>query len=189
MSMTMKGNSMKTLGTILAFLSLMIPCYAAPRNCRLAARVNRVHVAANAKLSNDTKTNFVVTAFAVPVAVPVAPFAPYWYGVAEFHDPVSMRVPSSFPRSAWERTAVEAPPRETAIVAHRCGACHGSISPKQGLSLVDPTALSAEDRLRALRAVVTGAMPPETEPKLSDADRNAIIHELLGETDENSNDQ
>ena len=68
-------------------------------------------------------------------------------------------------------------PQASTINLH-CGTCHGAISPKQGLSLIDPTALSADDRLRTLRAVVTGAMPPETESPLTDADRTAILREL-----------
>jgi mono/diheme cytochrome c family protein len=189
---------MKHLITLFLILATGLPCHAAPRNCRLTARVHRAHFAANAKLSNNAKSNLVITAFAVPVAVPVAPFAPYWYGVSDYHDATSLRCYASlrtaveamprdtqreaeprsnaFPRGAWER--------EASVVQRHCGACHGAVSPEQGVSLVDPSALSAEDRLRAIRAVITGAMPPDTEPKISNADRDSIIRELLGETDE-----
>ena len=129
-------------------------------------------------LDHAAHSNFVITAFAVPVAVPVAPFAPYWYGVAEYaHEP-----PSPSPRESATKP-------QASTIKLRCASCHGAISPKQGLSLIDPTALSADDRLRAIRAVVTGAMPPETESPLTDADRTAILRELLNDNEQNENDK
>jgi mono/diheme cytochrome c family protein len=200
---------MKQTATLLAFISLVYPAHAAsPRACRtVAARVNHSHIVNTAHVTNhySARSQFVVTAFAVPVAVPVAPFAPYWYGVSDYYD-----VPS-FPGSAWERTARESLPHENpreakprrtnsqataseparSLVTQHCTSCHGRTSPKQGLSLVDLPSLNAEDRLRALRAVFTGAMPPDTEPSLTNAQRDALLRELLNETPtkQNENDQ
>jgi mono/diheme cytochrome c family protein len=181
---------------LLALLALAFPTHAAsPRVCRIAAsRVNRISAVSTLHTFNS-HPQFVVTAFAVPVAVPVAPFAPYWYGVADYHYAPSLQgsasqpaapeaLPfasareaeprgSAFPGGAWERER-----RERSIIAQRCIACHGRTSPKQGLSLSDPHSLSAADRLRAIRAVVHGEMPPDTEPLLTAADREALVREL-----------
>ena len=66
-------------------------------------------------------------------------------------------------------------------MAQKCTTCHGRTSPKQGLSLIDPLSLSAEDRLRSIRAVVSGEMPPADSEPLNDADRTAILRELTAE--------
>jgi mono/diheme cytochrome c family protein len=191
---------MKLAATFLALLSLTVPSHAAsPRACRntTASRVNRVRLVSTAHSGNHhiAQQQHVITAFAVPVAVPVAPLAAYWYGVSEY---------ASFPGSASQRTAPEAlsaePSRETeprgsglqggapkparSLIAQRCTSCHGRTSPKQGLSLVDPLSLSDQDRLRAIRAVVNGDMPPAEGEPLADADRTAILRELM-----NANDQ
>jgi mono/diheme cytochrome c family protein len=170
---------MKLLAALLAVVALAFPTHAAsPRTCRISAsHVNRVHVAATAHATHN-QPQFVVTTFAVPVAVPVAPFASYWYSVSDYRDT------SSLPRSTPQPTAPEALPRESlhSLITQRCASCHGRTSPKQGLSLVDPLSLSEHDRLRAIRAVLTGQMPPETEPALTESDRNAIVRDLLNET-------
>lgn len=205
---------MKQLATLLILLLLAVPSHASPpRLCRTttASRINHVRVvtASHGVHHHAAQPHFVVTAFAVPVAVPVAPFAPYWYGVGDYYHAPSVR------GSVWERTGPEAPPRRTAheaeprslgapgfrsgaseaersLVAIRCASCHGRTSPKQGLSLVDPLSLSAADRLRAARAVVNGEMPPENEEPLTEAERAALLRELIAETvasDQNQNDQ
>jgi hypothetical protein len=180
--------------TIALLLSTVSPTNAASPSCRLAtvSRVHRIATTSHAANHNVAHEKLIVTAFAVPVAVPVAPFAPYWYGIADYHH-------SSFPRSAWERPAREAPPRasnrdaahttpfedserattrEHSILSQKCTTCHGRTSPKMGLSLADPSTLSAEDRLRALRAIIEGAMPPAGEPPLTPDERDAILREL-----------
>ena len=200
---------MKQLATLLAVISLVHPAHAAsPRACRtVAARVNHSHIVNTAQVTNRHAAHpqFIVTAFAVPVAVPVAPFAPYWYGVSDYYDV------RSFPGSAWERTAREALPHEISreakirrtnsqataseparsLVTQHCTSCHGRTSPKQGLSLIDTLSLTAEDRLRAVRAVFNGEMPPDTEPSLTDAQRDTLLRELLNEppTRQIENDQ
>jgi cytochrome c553 len=192
---------MKLTATMLTLASLTLPSYAAaPRACRSTtfSRASHVHVVATSHATNHhvAKSNLVITAFAVPVAVPVAPFAPYWYGVSDYYD-----AHHAIARSAPLRADVEARTGETAsdarpqsaplrtgasqaqhpVIAQKCTSCHGRTSPKQGLSLVDPLSLSAEDRLRAIRAVVNGEMPPDTESPLTDADRAAILRELTAE--------
>jgi cytochrome c553 len=191
---------MKLAIALLALLSLAIPAQAAsPRVCRnaTALRAGRVHFVSTSSNHQTAQQQFVITAFAVPVAVPVAPFATYWYGVSDYH--VGQAVPdiASFSRSA--RAKGEAQPREAAtdvgprsaalrdsraprsLIAQRCTSCHGRTSPKQGLSLVDPLSLSDQDRLKALRAVINGEMPPAEADPLNDADRTAILRELTAE--------
>jgi hypothetical protein len=185
---------MKRATTLLALLSLSLPSHAAsPRACRnnTAARVNRVRIVSTAHANNHhtAQHQFVITAFAVPVAVPVAPFATYWYGVSEY---------TSIQGSARQRTAPEALPpepareaqprtsafrgrdsdRERSLIAQHCTSCHGRTSPKQGLSLIDPLSLSDHDRLRAIRAVVNGDMPPAEGEPLTAAQRAALLKEL-----------
>lgn len=191
---------MKLAATLLALLSLTIPAHAAsPRDCHnsTASSVNRARFVSTAHFSSHhtAQQQFVITAFAVPVAVPVAPFATYWYGVSDYHD-----MPS-FPGSARQRTAPEALPPKTAndvesknaalrsgaspapqsLIAQRCTSCHGRTSPKQGFSLVDPLSLSDHDRLRAIRAVVNGDMPPAEADPLTEAQRAALLKELTAE--------
>jgi hypothetical protein len=196
-----KGPTMKPLATLLAIITLAIPSHAAsPRACRLAApsRVNRVHAVSTA----HNKPQFVVTAFAVPVAVPVAPFAPYWYGVSDYREPLvpKLRLGTHHPEAPLREPQAEPSTAQIgrhssqtarSLVTQRCTSCHGRTSPKQGLSLVDPLSLSDHNRLRAIRAVISGEMPPETEPPLADADRNALLRELLNDTPttDNENDQ
>jgi mono/diheme cytochrome c family protein len=192
---------MKLTATLLALLSLAVPSYAAaPRACRTAtvSCSNRIRVVATSPTVNHqgAKPQFVVTAFAVPVAVPVAPFAPYWYGLSDYQETSSLRGSASqraaheaLPRETQRQTFIEAEPREnahpagarnreTSIVAQKCASCHGRTSPKQGLSLVDPLSLSDADRLRAIRAVINGEMPPAEAEPLSEAGRTAILREL-----------
>ncbi len=200
---------MKPLTTLLALLAVVVPSHAAsPQTCRIVApsRVNRQRIISTAQTipHHTDQPHFVVTAFAIPVAGPVAPFAPYWYGISDYHQT------PSFPGSARERTAPEAMLRESpseaqpvgqslpdiqrqqradrtsepkrSIITQRCTSCHGRTSPKQGLSLADPFSLSDKDRLRAVRAVIKGDMPPDTEPLLTDDDRAALLAELSNAT-------
>jgi hypothetical protein len=172
--------NMKLFTIAVIFLSLGLPSHAAPRSRRApAARiVSSCTTTTTRTLDRAANSNLVITAFAVPVAVPVAPFAPYWYGITDFvHEPPtpSLRGSATNPQAS--------------TINLRCATCHGATSPKQGLSLIDPTALSADDRLRTIRAVVTGAMPPATESPLTDIDRTAILRELLNDNEQNENDK
>jgi hypothetical protein len=191
---------MKLAATLLALLSLTLPSHAAsPRICRntTATRVNRVRIVSTVHANNHhaAQQQFVITTFAVPVAVPVAPLATYWYGVSDYTSAPSRRGSAS-PRTASEdlppELARDAEPRGNgfrgrasepvgSIIAQKCTSCHGRTSPKQGLSLVDPLSLSEQDRLRAIRAVINGEMPPAEVDPLHDADRTAILRELTSE--------
>ena len=182
---------MKLFNTLLTLLTLTLPSHAAsPKTCRIAAasRVNRLQIISTAHTipHHTHQPQFVVTAFAVPVAVPVAPFAPYWYGISDYHvghappdnPPVSYAPPEIQQHDRQGRVSQPARP----LITQRCASCHGRTSPKQGLSLVDPVSLSDHDRLRAVRAVINGEMPPDTENPLTDGDRAALVAELLNAT-------
>ena len=104
---------MKLTATMLALVSLTVPSHAAaPRNCRIAnfSRAGRVRVVATSHTANHhaAKSNLVITAFAVPVAVPVAPFASHWYGVNEYHEISSLRGSASGARHTRLRLAKQA---------------------------------------------------------------------------------
>ncbi|MEX2138673.1 MAG: hypothetical protein WD894_05390, partial [Pirellulales bacterium] len=81
---------MKHFATLLMLFSLALPSRAAsPRACRTTvSRVSHTRVVSTSQSVNHhaAHPHFIVTAFAVPVAVPVAPFAPYWYGAMDYHD-------------------------------------------------------------------------------------------------------
>jgi hypothetical protein len=190
---------MKPLTALVTLLALALPAHAvSPRVCRntTAARAGRVRFVSTAHSNNHHtgQQQLVVTAFAVPVAVPVAPFATYWYGVNDYYAP-SLRgsasgrgapeaQPPELAREAEPRTSAfqgRASERERSLIAQRCTSCHGQTSPKQGLSLVDPLSLSDFDRLRAIRAVVNGEMPPADAEPLTDAQRTALLRELTAE--------
>ncbi|HEY2827641.1 MAG TPA: cytochrome c [Pirellulales bacterium] len=126
---------------------------------------------------NNSDEIKVIVPFAVPVGVPVAPFAPYFYSfqqsqssaaryqsqidpttcalpkenVAPDSSPSDSQFPSSDPRSST--------PSPLSIVAAKCANCHGGPTPKAGLSLEQPESLNTADRIRAIHAVVTGQMP------------------------------
>jgi mono/diheme cytochrome c family protein len=125
----------------------------------------------------------VVIPFAVPVGVPVAPLAPYFYSYQQLQGRAADYVlPSSQPPAAAAPAApADAPPMVSApnpsslVVAH-CASCHGGQTPKAGLSLQLPSALSPADRLRVIQAVITNRMPKGSQ--LSSEERNAIIGEL-----------
>jgi hypothetical protein len=192
---------MKTLTALLALLTLALPVHAgSPRLCRNAATpVNRLGIVSHVNAhQHNNHSHLVVTAFAVPVAVPVGPFAPYWYGVSDYYAPSSPgsasrqavseavarestrdaeRRGDTFPRGAWERERVERSVGEHSLLSQHCISCHGRTSPKQGLSLVDPRSLSADSRFRAIRAVVLGEMPPDTS--LNEVERAALLRELV----------
>jgi len=194
---------MKPLTALLTLFALTVPSHgASPRFCRIntAARVNRVRIVSTAHANNHhaAQQQFVITAFAVPVAVPVAPLATYWYGVSDYTSAPSWRgsaSPRTVPEALPPELSREAEPRSigfhgrvsepvSSIIAQKCTSCHGRTSPKQGLSLVDPRSLSDHDRLRAIRAVINGDMPPVEAEPLTDADRTAILRELTNAKDQ-----
>ncbi len=127
----------------------------------------------------------VAAPFAVPVAVPVAPFAPYWYGLADF-GPVAAYPARSTPRPPRATPSVSedsAPPNSAdpprgGWLARKCGQCHGEESPQHDLSLVDPGGLSSATRLAAIREVLSQRMPPPTHSRLSEEEIRAVVLEL-----------
>ena len=189
---------MKPLATLLTLITLAIPSHAAsPRACRntVASRVRQIHFISTAHTipHHNNHPQCVATAFAVPVAVPVAPFAPYWYSVSDYQHSLGpkLRLGPHVPEAPLRESVDQALPHiqrhervgrtsepQRSIISQRCTSCHGRTSPKQGFSLVDPLSLSDHNRLRAIRAVINGEMPPDTEPPLTGADRNALLREL-----------
>jgi len=74
------------------------------------------------------------------------------------------------------------------LTAH-CGKCHGEEKPKAKLTLTGPRDLEqlAAERdhwFRVLAQVETGAMPPEGEKAISDAERQAVAGWIRGELSE-----
>jgi mono/diheme cytochrome c family protein len=141
----------------------------------------------------------VVVPFAVPVGVPVAPFAPYFYSyqqtlAAPQTGYYQGRIGASGPMTPDDKTpppdvtppipqspssypqASSVPPPPSSHVAMHCAACHGGQTPKAGLSLEHPETLNITDRLNAVHAVVTGRMPKGS--RLSAEELQAVLAEL-----------
>ena len=130
--------------------------------------------------------------FAVPVGVPVAPLAPYFYGYQQTYSPrprsegqmplsdTAEKVASADGAPNADQTKSDswnsAPSLLSSLVVTACAKCHGGQAPKAGLSLEHPEALSTVDRLRTIHAVATGQMPKGN--RLSSKDAQAIIAEL-----------
>ncbi|HEY2883209.1 MAG TPA: hypothetical protein VGJ15_12265 [Pirellulales bacterium] len=111
----------------------------------------------------------VIVPFAVPVGVPVAPFAPYFYS----YQPVQPTAPVVAAQAATTQADRVQP---ESLVAARCANCHGGAAPKAGLSLEQLDSLSADDRLRAIRAVAAGRMPKGSRPSTDEV--RSLINEL-----------
>jgi mono/diheme cytochrome c family protein len=94
--------------------------------------------------------------FAVPVGVPVATFAPYFYSYQQFQAkaPELGAAQPSAPPAASNR-----PIAAVSVVSSRCANCHGGVTPKADLSLEHVERLTAAQRLQAIGAVASGAMP------------------------------
>ena len=143
----------------------------------------------------------IVTEFAVPVAVPVAPFSPVWYGTspAQFggttYGPATDRGPNFSARDseAWldqiaEKVAARlsndakrqpAPSVGSTLFQERCTICHGGTSPKGKVSFDNLESLSSELRLRAIRSILNGKMP-QGGAKVSPEEVGRLIGELAG---------
>ena len=113
--------------------------------------------------------------FAVPVGVPVATFAPYFYSYQQFQ----LKTPEPMPDSP----ATPTPPASsnptaaaTSLVSSRCASCHGGATPKAELSLEHVDRLTAAQRVKAIHEVVTGNMPKGG--KLSGDEMRAVVNEL-----------
>jgi mono/diheme cytochrome c family protein len=155
------------------------------------------HVWAGCQAKTVVKTSDeiqVVVPFAVPVGVPVAPFAPYFYSYQQVQerdarcdnfsfDPAPMPHQNNAPTSDSPPTNPSSntvpkplnPQAPSVIVAH-CAVCHGGQNPKANFSLEHPETLSAADRLKAIQAVISGRMPKGNP--LSPDEVRAVIAEL-----------
>jgi cytochrome c553 len=157
-----------TVRTFTSLWLLLSSLCAAQADCRGVPAVAK---------SNEPK---IVVSFAVPVGVPVAPLAPYYYSYQQYRQPG---------RGMWDEARVSRPavategdfpslslaPRLSALVNH-CASCHGGSTPKAGLSLEHPDQLSAATRLAAIRAIATGRMP--RNKLLTPDESRAVIEEL-----------
>jgi mono/diheme cytochrome c family protein len=131
-------------------------------------------------VTNSADEIQLVVPFAVPVGVPVAPFAPYFYsyqqtkatsvGAYDGKSDASRPMPPDVdtqkaddPSPSSQYSSPVSPPSPSpmyaSLVTTRCVTCHGGPAPKAGLSLENPTAMKTADRLNAIHAVVTGKMP------------------------------
>jgi mono/diheme cytochrome c family protein len=165
------------------------------------------HLSADCKTKAVVKTNDeiqVVVPFAVPVGIPVAPFAPYFYSyqqvqgaISEYATPPSNRMPAVLPDRPGLSSAIadysSTSTHSTSEVVTHCAICHGGTAPKAKLSLEHPESLRAEDRLKTIQAVVSGQMPKGSQ--LSSEEMRSVIAELAGqvspiaESSENSSDK
>ena len=127
----------------------------------------------------------ILVPFAVPIGLPIATFAPYFYSAAQFQPVRVSNPPPSAAGSAGATGAtgsasalpsLDPEPRTLNPLAAHCSSCHSGPSPKAGLALDHPDSLSLTDRLRAIRAVASGQMPKGT--KLTDNEIRALIQEL-----------
>ncbi len=103
----------------------------------------------------------IVVPFAIPVGVPVAPLAPYFYSYRE----TQLATFPNDPPSQSPAAPAESQPDATSpsVVELRCATCHGARAPKAGLSLAHLNQLTAADRLRAF-ALSFPAKCPKANP-------------------------
>ncbi len=117
----------------------------------------------------------VVVPFAVPVGVPVAAFAPYFYSYQQFQ----LKTPEPMPDSPAAPTPPASSNLTTAaasLVSSRCASCHGGATPKAEFSLEHADRLTAAQRVKAIHEVITGNMPKGS--KLSGDEMRAVVNEL-----------
>jgi mono/diheme cytochrome c family protein len=117
----------------------------------------------------------VVVPFAVPVGVPVATLAPYFYSYQQFQlkTPEPMPAPAATPTPPASSNPTAA---AASVVLSRCASCHGGSAPKSELSLEHVDRLTAAQRVKAIHEVITGNMPKGG--RLSGDEMRAVINEL-----------
>ncbi len=132
-----------------------------------------------------------VTQFAVPVAVPqyAAPVAPPSYvqygagystsSTETLEDRIAAKVIQGLQASGALRPAAAV----STLVVRNCSQCHSGATPKGKLDLSTPSKLTADDRLRAIRAVLADddaqRMPPAASGvKLSAQELGKLLQEL-----------
>jgi mono/diheme cytochrome c family protein len=125
-----------------------------------------------------------IVPFAVPLGVPVAPLAPYFYSSQAAQgardEERGARIRAEENRSNINKAAdsilPSIPAPRASLLATHCAACHGGPSPKANLSFALVDKLSIDNRLNAIRAVVSGRMP--LGEKLSPDEVHALVKEL-----------
>lgn len=147
---------------IIALIAALLTAVPASAACRSSAS------------TNTTDELKILVPFAVPIGLPVATFAPYFYSAAQFQPPrASNPAPTSTDN---EPLTTDKSPSNSDLVATHCSSCHAGPSPKAGLSLDHPDFLSLTDRLHAIRAVASGQMPKGSQ--LTENEIRALIQEL-----------
>jgi hypothetical protein len=129
-------------------------------NCTHAQGLQPVGVRKSVAQKNEIK---LIIPFAVPLGVPVAPFAPYFYSyqATRFHSASKedAKSPNCGNTSAAVTTHQSPLTPVSPLIATHCAACHGGPSPKGNLSLDQLDKLSPDVRLKGIRAVLSGRMP------------------------------
>jgi len=160
---------------LLALLLLVSPAMA--DNCR-NQNVQRVVV---------QDTGLVITPYAIPVGVPVA--VGQYGGLYSYQGAAQAYAPQASPQTddqklfaefqAWKATRTPIKPQQlpTAVYA-ACAKCHAGATPKGGFSVLGE--LSDKSRLRAVREIAAGRMPPEGA-KVDAKMIGKVLDELTGE--------
>lgn len=153
------------------------------------------------------ETGLVVTPFAIPVATPVAVLAPanILYRVAPYdvfpaQHSVSQQSPTrdqqlwnefeqfrQWKQSRASQSPLTTPPlqKQFPLIKQSCLQCHSGTNPKGNLSLdANPP---QHIRLRAIRAIITGQMPPEST--LTPQQRGKLLLELATSTNQTKSSQ
>lgn len=162
---------------ILALTILLAPCLADANTCGVSV----------------CNTPFVATNYAVPLAVPVAQYSPvsYSYDARPINVTVNLNsdqiaqavvdklnAPVAGEKAAAKEPDVFAPPPASAVTAN-CAGCHAAGKNATAVAKIDLSnlrALSCENKLAAIRAVVSGSMPKGR--KLDDQAIGHLIEEL-----------
>lgn len=131
----------------------------------------------------------VINQFAVPVAVPVSPYSPYYYSSSQVQQKQYAAPPRSAEDILAERIAKKVAaymrsPEGTAsasalptLFSQKCALCHAEGDAEKGKpQLTTLEALSDQQRLKAIAAVMSGAMPKGG--KLTADEAAQIVKEL-----------
>lgn len=119
---------------------------------------------------------FIVTQFAVPVAVPVAPQAYFAYPPLPPAPPIS-----AAEASGMQAADVESDVAGADLVRQQCGACHAAESPRGGFQLRNPAELTDAERVSAVRRLLDDD-PGRRMPKgreLTSRELGQLIHALV----------
>lgn len=134
------------------------------------------------------RSHVVVSSFAVPVAVPVSPYAAYAYSSSQ----AQVQAYSAPPRSAEDvladhlaakiadRLGLQLQPAKAAapasLFSRTCAKCHAQANADLGKPQLIEAELTTDQRLKAIRQLATGQMPKGG--KISDQVRGDLITEL-----------